>query len=156
MRIVALGAGGLVAAFDVPLVASAPLLAAIALLAGGMLTAFTHLSTLRKAYTDRMEAWGEAERVQRDYLDETAAHLLTGSYTAAWCAASLVVAMNTAAPLVPGGPAVPHGLCASVPVALATYLFLIFIVAIPRMYVAYVELNDVRNELAGTHKDGHT
>ncbi len=121
-----------------------------------MLTAFTHLSSLRKAYTDRVDVWGDAERVQRDYLDETAAHLLTGSYTAAWCAASLVVAMNTATPQVPGGPAVPHGLCASVPVALATYLFLIFIVAIPRMYVAYVELNDVRDELSGTHKDGHT
>lgn len=153
MRVIALLAGVLVFFCDVPLTASAPLLAAVALLAGGMLTAFTHLSTLRKTYTDRASSWSDAERIQRDFLDETAAHLLTGSYTAAWCAASLVVAMNSVDSNAPDGPQHPQGILAAVPVSLATYLFLIFIVAIPRMYIAYVELNDVRDELAGTHKD---
>lgn len=146
MRVLALVSGVTVGIFDTRLQAAGALLAAVALLAGGMLTAFTHLSTLRKTYTDRADDWPEAERISRDYLDETAAHLLAGSYTAAWCVATLAVAMNVSC----GG--VPHGWGATIPVALATYLFLIFIMAVPRVYIAYTELNHVRPELNGTHR----
>ena len=147
MRGLAIASGAAIGIFDAPLNSAGPMLAAVALMAGGLLTAFTHLSTLRKSYTDRSATWDQADRMDRDFLDETAAHLLTGSYVAAWCAAALVVGMNFSA----GGQ--PRGWFAAVPVALATYLFLIFIVAIPRLYYAYVHLNSVRSELSGTHRD---
>ena len=52
--------------------APTPILAAVALLAGGMLTAFTHLSTLRMKITELVdEAEDERFVVEREMIDET-------------------------------------------------------------------------------------
>lgn len=124
------------------------LLAALALLAGGFLTAFTHLSTVRMKLADREDVWGEAERIDRDSIDETSAHLLAASYLSGVAAALLVLGFNFGA--------TEEGNIAGVWAALAsgamTYVLVLFLVSLPRLYSAYALYANVRNELSGTHK----
>ncbi|MFE3552579.1 hypothetical protein ACFXN2_28370 [Streptomyces kronopolitis] len=124
----------------------AALLTGAALLAGGMLSAFTHLSTLRLKITEWDEG-GSAGRFQmeRDMLDETAAHLLTGSLACVLDAASLVIGMN--ASLDKQGHLT--GFWAALSAAISSYVLLIFVVILPRLYSAYVEINGVAKNLSG-------
>lgn len=133
--------------FDGSFSAPGSLLAGVALLAGGFLSAFTHLSTLRLKLTDRQKDWDSAERLDRDALDETATHLLMAAYTAGVTAALLVIAMN----FTPSGQSVV-GVFAAVIAATSSFLILLFLVAIPRLYGAYVSINGVRRELSGMHR----
>ncbi|WP_447038277.1 hypothetical protein [Streptomyces sp. DSM 118878] len=124
----------------------AALLTGAALLAGGMLSAFTHLSTLRLKITE----WDGDERVsrfstERDMLDETAAHLLTGSLACIIDAASLVVGMNVG--LDKNGHLT--GFWAALSAGISLYVLLLFIVVLPRLYSAYVEINAVAGRLSG-------
>ncbi|MFF9023800.1 hypothetical protein [Streptomyces eurythermus] len=128
------------------LAAPAALLTGVALMAGGMLSAFTHLSTLRLKITD-WENPGTASRfeVERDMLDETAAHLLTGSLICALNAAALVVGMNVS--VTKTGHL--HGFWAAAAAGLSSYVLIVFIFVIPRLYSAYVQMNNVSGELNG-------
>lgn len=125
------------------------LLAALALLAGGFLTAFTHLSSVRMRLADREEVWGEAERVDRDSIDETSAHLLAASYLSGVAAALLVLGFNF------GGTEDGNigGVWAALASGAMTYVLLLFLVTLPRLYNAYALYANVRHELNGTHKD---
>ncbi|MFB7862231.1 hypothetical protein [Streptomyces sp. NPDC056069] len=128
------------------LAAPAALLTGVALMAGGMLSAFTHLSTLRLKITD-WDKPGTASRfeVERDMLDETAAHLLTGSLLCALNAAVLVIGMNV-------GVTKTGQLCgfwAAMAAALSSYVLIVFIFVIPRLYSAYVQMNNVSGALSG-------
>lgn len=122
------------------------LLTGVALLAGGMLSAFTHLSTLRL----KIKEWAgtsEASRyeVEKGMLDETAAHLLTGSLLCAFDVASLVIGMNVS--VTKEGHL--YGFWAALSAAISSYVLVIFIFLIPRLYSAYVEINDVSPDLNG-------
>ncbi|MET9928623.1 MULTISPECIES: hypothetical protein [unclassified Streptomyces] len=127
---------------------SAPsaLLTGAALLAGGMLSAFTHLSTLRLKITEWDGESGESRfGAEREMLDETAAHLLAGSLACILDAASLVVGMNLG--LDSKGRLV--GFWAAVSSGISFYVLLIFILILPRLYSAYVEINGVIGRLSG-------
>lgn len=128
------------------LASPAALLTGAALLAGGMLSAFTHLSTLRLKITE-WDGEGGASRfsVERDMLDETAAHLLTGSLACVLDAASLVIGMNVS--LDKNGQLT--GFWAALSSAISLYVLLIFVVVLPRLYSAYVEINRVAGRLSG-------
>lgn len=76
----------------------APILAGISLLAGALLGAFAQLSTLRLKLTEWSEAAKpERWRVERELIDETAAHILMAATLCAVDAALLIVAMNVTA-----------------------------------------------------------
>ena len=128
----------------------AALLAGLALLAGGLVAAFGQLATLRLRLTERMTSDDDGQRTDRDFLDETAAHLLSAAYGAAVTAAVLVAGMNFA--LDKDGEL--YGPWAAVATALASWVILVFLIAIPRMYEAYAKINKVRDALSGTHKGG--
>lgn len=122
------------------------LLTGVTLLAGGMLTAFTHLSTLRL----KLKEWagtpdGSRYDVEKGMLDETAAHLLTGSLLCALDAASLVIGMNVSA--TESGHL--YGFWAALSAAISSYILIIFFFIVPRLYSAYVEMNDVSPDLNG-------
>ena len=125
------------------------LLSGVALLTGGFLAAFGQISTLRLRLTDRRADYEMVEQIDRDALDETAAHLLMASFMSALTALTLVLGMNFA--LCADGTL--KGFWAAAAVALSSYVLLIFMIAIPRLYVAYVNINSVRAELSGTHRD---
>lgn len=137
----------LVAKFE--LKAPEGLLAGLALLAGGLLGAFTHLSSTRVQLAEREHVWGEAERVDRDSIDETSAHLLVASYLAGVAAAVLVLGMNFGA--TPTGAIA--GVWAAAAGGLMSYVLLLFLIALPRLYSAYALHSNVRAELSGSHRD---
>lgn len=131
------------------LAAPAALLTGVALMAGGMLSAFTHLSTLRLKITD-WETPGSISRfeVEKDMLDETAAHLLTGSLLCALNAAALVIGMNVS--VTESGHL--YGFWSALAAALSSYVLIVFVFVIPRLYSAYVQMNSVRDDLNGFHR----
>jgi len=130
------------------LLAPAAVLTGLALLAGGLVAAFGQLSTLRLRLTERMTDEHDGQRTDRDFLDETAAHLLTAAYGAAVTAAVLALGMNFAL----DAEGALTGSWAAVATALAAWVVLVFLVAIPRMYEAYANINKVRDVLSGTHR----
>lgn len=151
--VVPLAVGGLILWRRAEFGAPAALLTGAALLAGGLLSAFTHLSTLRVRLAERGDAWDEYDQPDRDAFDETAAHLLLASYLAGLTAFLLVLAMNLGRTTTPEG--IPDGGITwgwSIPIGvIGTYLFMLFLMTLPRMYNAYATLNKVRPELSGTH-----
>ncbi len=111
-----------------------------------MLSAFTHLSTLRLKITEWDGDDGVSRfSVERDMLDETAAHLLTGSLACVLDAAALVVGMNVS--LDKKGHLT--GFWAALSAGISFYVLLIFVVILPRLYSAYVEINNVKGRLSG-------
>ncbi|MFK0402530.1 hypothetical protein ACIQTT_09395 [Microbacterium sp. NPDC090225] len=124
------------------------LLSGIALLAGALLAAFAQVSNLRFRLTERMRELPDAEQLDRDALDETASHLLVAAYLSAFTALWLVLAMNWG--LNESGAV--YGPWAALVVLFAVYVLLTFLIAIPRLYTAYVTYNSVRAELSGTHR----
>jgi hypothetical protein len=123
-------------------------LAAVALLAGGFLAAFTHLSGVRARLTEREVAWGDAERVNRDALDETSAHLIAASYISGAETGLIIILMNLAG----DGDGGILGPWAGLAYAGLAYLLIVFMIALPRLYTAYAESNSVRPELNGLYK----
>lgn len=121
------------------------LLAALGLLAGSLLAAFGQLSTWRLRLTESEGDFPTAQRIDRDQMDDTAAQLLVASYGAAVGALSLVLGMNLAA----DGNGVISGFWAALSVAIGSHVILIFLIALPRLYAAYVTSNNVRKELSG-------
>lgn len=123
-------------------------LAAVALLAGGFLAAFTHLSGVRARLAEREAAWGDAERVHRDALDETSAHLVAASYVSGLETGLIIVLMNVAG----DGNGGIQGSWAAPAYAGLTYLLIVFMITLPRLYTAYAESNSVRSDLNGLYR----
>ncbi|MDI2032985.1 hypothetical protein PJL15_00069 [Paenarthrobacter nitroguajacolicus] len=134
---------------------SGPVLTAVALLAGGTLTAFTHISTLRLKLTERADSSelpveGESldgEASDRAMVDEVATHLLMASLFSTLTALVLILGMNFAA----GEPGLDEirGPMAWIINALLIFDATLYWIAIPRIYLAYVELNKVDPRMAG-------
>lgn len=124
-------------------VAAPSVLAAVALLAGALMGAFTHLSTLRLKVTDLGEA--VSQRV-RNQIDESAAHLLTAALLCALDALVLAVMLNLPLDAIESRfAAIPSAIAAY----LTVYIFLLFVVVVRRMYAAYVDLNQVDDAYDG-------
>lgn len=135
--------------FGGQLAAPTPILTAASLLAGGMLSSFTHLSTLRLKLTEWSDVEGQDRfAVEKEMLDESAAHLLTGVLLCVCDAASLVIGMNVSTSK--SGHLV--GFWAALSAGISSYVLLIFIIMIPRLYAAWVEINGVIDRLSGLTK----
>lgn len=147
--IVPLAVGALCLFKSVVLASPDALLAAMALLSGGTLTAFIHLAEVRQQFTQREETWGDAERFARDSLDETAAHLLQASYFSIVAAVFLVIGMNVSS----DDNGSITGILGAVSAALCSYVGLLFLLTLPRLYDTYVLTSKVRPEMSGTHVD---
>ncbi|XTZ18260.1 hypothetical protein ACQSSU_13255 [Micromonospora echinospora] len=126
----------------------ASLSGASALMAGILFAAFTQLATLRERLEDRDEP---ISATTRKHFRETAAHLMMGSLTAATEAAFLVVAS--------GSRNHPDDKLAELPTAIAlglgAYLFLLFVMAVRRMYSAYLRVFEGGLYLRKPQRKGH-
>ncbi|MUL66997.1 hypothetical protein BOO86_21155 [Mycobacterium sp. CBMA 234] len=134
---------------DWHLSAPIPLLTAVSLLAGGTLSAFSSLSSLRLKLTE----WSDnhdGKDVYRDSLDESVAHLFMIALACVVDAAMLVVGLNVSRgePLTPLADAVV-GVTAYFAIAITAYIFLAFVMVLPRLYWAYTRMNRVSPQLDG-------
>lgn len=127
-------------------------LAALALLAGGFLTAFTHLSGVRLRLAEREPTWGVAERFDRDAIDETCAHLLVASWMSGAATGWLLLGMNFGAGSGDREDTIV-GVWAAVEAGLLVYVVVLFLITLPRLYQAYLSYANVRNALSGAHRD---
>lgn len=117
-----------------------------AILAGTLLAAFGQLSSWRDRLKSEAERFELTDTQDRDSLDETVTHLLAAAYTSGLAAILLVVAGNTGYALNDGvetitGPFLWAG------ISVASHAALTFLVAVPRLYYAYVSVSRVRREL---------
>lgn len=135
--------------FDWSLSAPMPLLTAVSLLAGGTLSAFGSLSSLRLKLTEWSES-RDGKDVHRDSLDESVAHLFMIALACVVDAAVLVIGLNTSrgAPNTPQQDAV---VCipAYIATAITAYIFLAFVMVLPRLYWAYTKMNKVAPQFDG-------
>ena len=125
------------------------LLSGLALLSGSLLAAFGQLSTLRLKAAESLGDNESDEGIFVDYFDETAAHLLVAAYSSAVTACIIVLGLNFG--LDASGRLT--GVWSAVVSGSAVYVFLLFIVALPRIYVAYAGINRIRDEMNGTFKN---
>ena len=136
--------------FKLRLTEAAPLLSAVALLAGVLMGVFIHMSQLRLRLTDDEES-GRIERIKRQ-LDESVAHLLTAALLCGFDAIFLAIEINLKDATNPKD-ANPSAWYAYVPSSLAmgcsVYIFILFMMTIRRMYAAYVDMNDVNSDYSG-------
>lgn len=149
LLLLSLGAAVLSLVFGWVLTAPVPILSALALLSGALLSVFAQLSSLRLRLTDRPEErWLD---IERDGIDEAVAHLLFAFLLCIITCALLTIGMSTSfggkdAPLILGS------LWTAPIAASTTYIFALFVILVPKLYSAYVEMNHVRKELNGFHK----
>jgi hypothetical protein len=141
--------GGLAGWKNWNLSAPTPLLTAVSLLAGGTLSAFGSLSTLRLKLTEWSETH-DGRDVYRDSLDESVAHLCMVALACVADAAVLVVGLNVSrgAPRTPLADAIV-GVPAYLSIAITAYIFLAFVMVLPRLYWAYTRMNRVSRHLDG-------
>ena len=136
---------------DFQLAAPGPLLAGVALLAGALIGSFGTMTTLRLKLADLADVDDDALAPERDLLDESVSHILVAALVAALNAATLVIGTNLTE--------VNHpvtGFWAALAIALSAYLALLFVLILPRLYSAYVQINNVRPGLNGQHRRGST
>lgn len=129
----------------------AGLLAAIALMAGMLVGAFAQMTTLRL----RVEEWAQDHdrdqlHYERDALDETVAHLLMAVLTSVAAAVLLVALMN----LTPESGLRPWLTAAAI--WATSYVALLLLLVLPRMYFAYTQAVNVRAPLSGYNKGAMT
>ena len=122
-------------------------LAGVALLAGSLLAAFGQVAAwrekVREIYRDYTPS--QASVIQQDGIDETATHLLVAAYLSGIEAMLLIIGANVAV----NKAGALTGLMAALVIALGAYILLLFLLTVPRLYTAYVEVNSVRRELSG-------
>ena len=138
--------GVLAVPLDWKVQAPSAILSGVALLAGGLLAAFAQLASLRLKLTEWQSHEDDSGQVDREMIDETVAHLLTAALLCAVDAVILVIGMNVSNDTLTFA---LTGFWAAVVLAVSSYIILIFVLALPRLYSAYVEINRVRAELSG-------
>ena len=122
------------------------MLSAAALLAGGTLTAFTHLSTLRLRLTERETDEKKTEQSDRDMVDEVAVHLIVAALSSTFTALLLILGITFASAVVADEIRGPFAWLAF---ASLTFNALLYWLAFPRLYLTYIELNNVARHMAG-------
>ncbi|MEV3903318.1 hypothetical protein AB0K11_13420 [Mycobacterium sp. NPDC050551] len=130
--------------------APSAVLAGVALLMGGLLSTAGVLSALRLKLTDRDEAHRVAEEAKRN-LDEAVPHVLTAALACLAAATVIIVAMNY--PLAVGDPTINRGFSCTTAAAL-TFIGVLFVATIIRLYAAYVQVNNVPSQLNGFVRHG--
>ncbi|MGB3482967.1 MAG: hypothetical protein WBB07_12225 [Mycobacterium sp.] len=135
--------------WDWHLSAPMPLLTAVSLLAGGTLSAFGSLSTLRLKLTERSDT-RDGKNVYRDSLDESVAHLFMIALACVVDAAILVIGLNVSRGE-PNTPLQDAVVCAPawLAIGVTAYIFLAFVMVLPRLYWAYTRMNRVSPQLDG-------
>ncbi len=133
------------ALFGWRLMAPGALLAGVTLLAGSLLSAFTHLSSLRMKISEWTEENSDRFNVERAMLDETAAHLLLASLASIVNAVIIVIGLNFHS----GVKEEIDGFWAAVSLAFSSWTVMLFVLCLPRLYSAYVEINHVEENLSG-------
>ncbi|MEV8195067.1 hypothetical protein AB0P13_23580 [Rhodococcus pyridinivorans] len=131
------------------LAAPVPILTAVSLLAGGTLSAFSSISTLRMKLTE-WSGESDGRDVDRESLDESVAHLFMIALACVVDAAVLVVGLNFAV----GAKGTPEegvltGAFAAVAIGVTSYIFLTFVMVLPRLYWAYTKMNRVSRKMNG-------
>lgn len=124
-----------------------PILAGVSLLAGALVGSFGQINTLRLKLTDRDGDDAAATQIDRDALDESAAHLLTAALLSAVTAVLLVLGINLSTDS-SANPAVT-GFWAAPAIACGAYAVITFFIAVPRLYGAYVQVNNVSSRVSG-------
>lgn len=126
------------------------LLSGVALLMGGLLSTAGVLSTLRLKLTDRDEDHRAADEAKRN-LDEAVPHVLAACLACLASAAVIIIAMNY--PVCPNAPGLNKGFSTVIAVLL-TYIGVLFLATIIRLYAAYVQVNNVPTKLNGFVRRG--
>lgn len=125
----------------------AGLLAGVALMAGMLIGAFAQITTLRLRLEESAELLGsDPFHYERDALDETVAHLLMAVLLAILGAVMLVALMNA----MPDSGLRPF--LTALVVWATSYLGLLLLLVLPRMYYAYASSAKVRAPLNGFNK----
>lgn len=135
--------------------APVPILAGVALLGGALIGSFGQINTLRLKMTDRVGDDDPTTQIERDAVDESAAHLLTAAYMCGVSAAFLALGINfspdLAIPELRSAPAV-QGFWAAAAVSAVSYTFVTFLIAVPRLYQAYDSVNRPSDQVSGYHR----
>lgn len=124
------------------------LIAGIAIFAGGFLTAFTHLSAVRRTLDARHAQQEAAERPERDLVDIAVTRLLGATLVSATTAAVLVVGTSVAT----DDQDRVMGLFAAATWAGSALSLMLFFSAVPALYSAYVQMNVVDPGLDGSRR----
>jgi hypothetical protein len=113
-----------------------PMFAGVSLLAGALLAAFGFLATvrLRLQYRDPHPGSSGTQRA-KEHLDESVSHLLAAAVICLVDAVALVIGMNITSD--PAGALV--GVMAAIVIALSSYLVVLFLMLMTRLYAAYVD-----------------
>lgn len=134
---------------QVPVVLQKPgaVLSAAALLAGGTLTAFTHLSTLRLKLTERSVELKDTEQADRDMVDEVALHLIMAALSSTITALLLILGITYAT----GSTNTDEirGPFAWIVFSSLVFNGVLYWIAFPRLFLAYIEINNVSKAMAG-------
>ena len=137
--------------FNWQIAAPSAILSAVALLSAGLLGVFTQLSGLRVRLTERQdEEWLD---VERDGIDEAVSHVLFAFLLCIITSVLLVIGMNVSIP--PGASISTQALpsCWSAAIfATSSYVVLTMMILVPKLYAAYTEMNEVRDDLNGFHR----
>lgn len=125
------------------------LLTGVAILTGGLLTVFGALATYRLRLGE-VETYDPGSANDRDGLDESVAHLLSAALACVIDAVVLVVGLN----LSPDDATSITGIPAAIAAGVSTYVALIFVIAIQRLYTAYTVISRVPDHLNGFARRG--
>ncbi|MBB1023332.1 MULTISPECIES: hypothetical protein [unclassified Dietzia] len=127
-------------------------LAAFALLTGSLLTVFSQLASFRLKLTEWFDADDLGHRVEKDMVDESVAHVLFAAVLSLLAAG--VTAVGALLPQSEGlFGAIAGSVLAGVTFALVYYVVGLVVITLPRLYAAYVSVNDVDRSLNGIVKD---
>lgn len=131
------------------LAAPVPILTAVSLLAGGTLSAFSSISSLRLKLTDWSD-YDDGRDVDRESLDESVAHLFMIALACVIDAAVLVIGLNFAQGQEGTAEAgALTGIFGAVAMGLTAYILLTFVMVLPRLYWAYTKMNRVSSKMNG-------
>lgn len=120
------------------------LLAAAGILAGALFMAFTQVASWRERYTERQRERYASELPQRYSLDETVAHVLIATYASLALVVVVLVSANYANK---AGDLV--GVGAALTIALGSYVVLLLLIILPKLYAAYAVTHEVAPEMSG-------
>lgn len=137
LGVVAYWLGAAIAAVD-------GLLAAAGVLASGLFMAFTQVAAWRDRYTERMVSREASEKPQRFALDETVPHILMATYACFLLLVVVVVGANFADE---DGRLV--GAFAASTIAICSYVLLMMMIVLPKLYSAYVVTHKVDADISG-------
>lgn len=122
------------------------LLAMLGILAGALISAFGQLASWRDSIkgTKRTD---DANRPERWLLDSAASHILAGAYSSVCAAVLVLLSMVITLPNIL--PAWAHGIGTMAILLFSSHVATSILVALPALYSAYVQLNDVPGILNG-------